>query len=203
MHPGWLSPVRLLAAIAVILPMAGGAGAESAVPPGDRLGALEAYAKTAQAQWGIPGMAIAIVKDDQVIYAKGFGVKRVGGTAAVGPDTVFEIGSTSKAFTAAVVAMQVDDGRVGWSDRVVDHLPAFAVRDPWVTREFQVADLMAQHSAMPAYAGDGMAFLGFPADYIVSQTPTDLPAASTRRSGTWRSGCACCSATAPSRASRS
>jgi CubicO group peptidase (beta-lactamase class C family) len=169
MHSSWLSPVRLLAAIAAILPMTGGAGAESPVPPGDRLAALEAYAKTAQAQWGIPGMAIAIVKDDQVLYAKGFGVKRVGGTAPVGPDTVFEIGSTSKAFTAAVVAMQVDDGKVRWSDRVVDHVPGFEVRDPWVTREFQVADLMAQHSGMPAYAGDGMAFLGFPADYIVSK----------------------------------
>jgi CubicO group peptidase (beta-lactamase class C family) len=137
MHPGWLSPVRLLAAIAAILPVTGSAGAESPVPPGDRLAALEAYAKTAQAQWGIPGMAIAIVKDDQVLYAKGFGVKRVGGTAPVGPDTVFEIGSTSKAFTAAVVAMQVDDGKVRWSDRVVDHLPGFEVRDPWVTREFR------------------------------------------------------------------
>src|SRR4029453_6200351 len=83
-------------------------------------------------------------------------------------DTVFQIGSTSKAFTAAVVAMQVDDGKVGWGDRVIDQLPAFEMRDPWVTRAFQVADLMAQHSGMPAYAGDGMAFLGFPADYIVA-----------------------------------
>lgn len=113
-------------------------------------------------------MAIAIVKNDEVIYAKGFGVKRVGGTEPVDADTVFEIGSTSKAFTAAVVALRVDDGKVGWSDRVIHHLPAFEMRDPWVTREFQVADLMAQHSGMPAYAGDGMVFLGFPADYIVA-----------------------------------
>jgi CubicO group peptidase (beta-lactamase class C family) len=134
----------------------------------DRLGQLETFARTAQQQWDVPGMAIAIVKNDEVIYAKGFGVKRVGGTEPVDADTVFEIGSTSKAFTAAVVALQVDDGKVGWSDRVIDHLPAFEMRDPWVTREFQVADLMAQHSGMPAYAGDGMAFLGFPADYIVA-----------------------------------
>jgi CubicO group peptidase (beta-lactamase class C family) len=180
MHPSWSCPVRLLVVVPLLLVMTAGAGAESPTPPGDRLAALEDYAKTAQSQWSIPGMAIAIVKDDQVVYAKGFGVKRVGGSDPVGPDTVFEIGSTSKAFTAAVVAMQVDDGKVGWTDRVVDHLPSFAMRDPWVTREFRVADLMAQHSGMPAYAGDGMAFLGFPADHIVARMKLIEPVTSFR-----------------------
>ena len=144
------------------------------------LAALEAYAKTAQQQWSVPGFAIAVVKDDRVVWAKGFGVKRVGGTDAVDPDTVFPIGSTSKAFTAALVAMQVDEGKLAWTDRVVDHLPGFEMHDPWVTREFQVGDLMAQHSGMPAYAGDGMAILGFPADYIVSKLKLLEPVTSFR-----------------------
>jgi CubicO group peptidase (beta-lactamase class C family) len=154
-------------------------GAEPA-PQDQILAALEAYAQTAQKQWSVPGFAIAVVKDDQVVYAKGFGVKRVGGTAPVDPDTVFQIGSTSKAFTAALVAMQVDDGKFTWTDRVIDHLPDFEMRDPWVTRAFQVADLMAQHSGMPAYAGDGMAVLGYPADYIVSKIKLIEPVTSFR-----------------------
>jgi CubicO group peptidase (beta-lactamase class C family) len=172
----------LLPAVAIVLTLGPGtrAGAEPPAPQGDRLAQLEAYARSAQQQWGVPGMAIAVVKDDQVIYAKGFGVKRVGGTDPVGPDTVFEIGSTSKAFTAAIVAMQVDDGTLGWTDRVIDHLPGFEMHDPWVTREFQVADLMAQHSGMPEYAGDAMAFLGFPADYIVSKMKLIEPVTSFR-----------------------
>src|SRR5262245_58069241 len=76
-------------------------GAEEPAPQDKILATLEAYAQTAQQQWNVPGFAIAVVKDDQVIYAKGFGVKRVGGTDPVDPDTVFQIGSTSKAFTAA------------------------------------------------------------------------------------------------------
>src|SRR6186713_166748 len=126
-------------------------GADTPAPEDATFAALEAYAKTAQQQWNVPGFAVAIVKDDHVVYAKGFGVKRAGGNDAVDPDTVFPIGSTSKAFTAALVAMQVDEGKFGWTDRVVDHLPDFEMHDPWVTREFQVADLMAQHSGMPAY----------------------------------------------------
>jgi CubicO group peptidase (beta-lactamase class C family) len=174
MHRSSFRCGRLLAgAMVIVATMLPGArdviGAEPTAQQADRLAQLETFAKTAQQQWDVPGMAIAVVKDDEVIYAKGFGVKRLGGSEPVDPDTVFQIGSTSKAFTAAVVAMQVDDGKVGWTDRVIDHLPTFEMHDSWVTREFQVADLMAQHSGMPAYAGDGMAFLGFPADYIVSQ----------------------------------
>jgi CubicO group peptidase (beta-lactamase class C family) len=130
MHRTWLLPA---VAIVITLGPATRAGAEPPAQQGDRLAQLEAYAKSAQQQWGVPGMAIAVVKDDRVIYAKGFGVKRVGGTDPVGPDTVFEIGSASKAFTAAIVAMQVDDGKVGWTDRVIDHLPGFEMHDPWVS----------------------------------------------------------------------
>jgi CubicO group peptidase (beta-lactamase class C family) len=166
--------------IVVTVSAAAAFGADAPDRQREMLGQLEAYAQTAQQQWSVPGFAIAVVKDDQVIYAKGFGVKRVGGTDPVDPDTVFQIGSTSKAFTAALVAMQVDDGKFTWTDRVIDHLPNFEMRDPWVTREFQVGDLMAQHSGMPAYAGDGMAILGFPPDYIVAKMKLIEPVTSFR-----------------------
>src|SRR5262245_57563694 len=183
MHRSSFRSARPLATMIVATTLLGardGLGAAPTAQEAQRLAQLETFARTAQQQWDVPGMAIAIVKDDEVIYAKGFGVKRVGETEPVDADTVFQIGSTSKAFTAAVVAMQVDDGKLGWGDRVIDRLPGFEMHDPWVTREFQIADLMAQHSGMPAYAGDGMAFFGFPADYIVSHMRLIEPVTSFR-----------------------
>ncbi|QPM68891.1 serine hydrolase [Atribacter laminatus] len=128
---------------------------------------FEAYAEQARKDWGIPGMAISIVQGDEMIYAKGFGVKKVGESDPVDEQTIFQIGSTSKAFTAALVAMMVDEGKFHWKDKVIDYLPDFRMYDPWVTREFLINDVMAQHSGMPGYAGDFLSFLGFDRDYII------------------------------------
>jgi CubicO group peptidase (beta-lactamase class C family) len=76
------------------------------------LATFETYAEQARMTWGTPGMAIAIVHQDQVIYAKGFGVKQQGGTDPVDPHTLFPIGSTSKAFTSALVALLADEGKL-------------------------------------------------------------------------------------------
>ena len=78
---------------------------------------FEAYAEQARKEWGIPGMAISIVQGDEMIYAKGFGVKKVGENDPVDEKTIFQIGSTSKAFTAALVAMMVDEGKLHWKDK--------------------------------------------------------------------------------------
>lgn len=128
---------------------------------------LEQYAEKTRQDWKVPGMAVAIVEQDKLVYAKGFGVKQVGGTDPVDPHTIFQIGSTSKAFTAALVALQVDAKKLQWSDRVVEHLPDFMMADPWVTRELQVWDLMAQHSGMASYAGDLQSFIGFDRQHII------------------------------------
>jgi len=131
-------------------------------------------------EFQIPGMAVAVVQDGEVIYAKGFGMKKLGGTDPVTTGTVFQIGSTSKAFTSALVASVVEEGKVGWKDRVIMHLPYFAMADPWVTEEFQVRDLMAQHSGMKPYAGDFLAMIGFDRDYIVRSTANIPPVYSFR-----------------------
>jgi CubicO group peptidase (beta-lactamase class C family) len=114
----------------------------------------------------IPGMAYAIVKDDKVVYAKGFGVKDAAAEEPVGVHTVFEIGSTSKAFTTTLLAMLADEGQIDWDDPVRAHLPEFSLMDPWVTNEFQIADLVSQRSGMPPYSLDLMAFIGFGRDDI-------------------------------------
>ena len=141
---------------------------------------FEHYAQQAQKDWQVPGMAIAIVQDDKVILAKGFGVKKVGGDDKVDEHTIFQIGSTSKAFTAALMAMLMDEKQLAWQDRVVDRLDQFQMFDPWVTREFRVADLMAQHSGLPPYAGDGQAFMGFDRAHIIHSLRYLKPATSFR-----------------------
>jgi len=141
---------------------------------------FEKYAQNAMDDWRIPGMAVAIVQNDSVIYAKGFGVKVRGGSDPVTPHTVFQIGSTTKAFTAALIAMLADDGKVGWKDRVIDHVPDFRMYDPWVTREFMIEDLLAQHSGLPAYSGDAQAFFGFDRQHIMKSLAFMRPVTSFR-----------------------
>ena len=80
---------------------------------------FEKYAQKTIKEWQIPGMAVAIVADDKIVYARGFGVKEINGNEPVDTRTLFQIGSTTKAFTAALAAMMVDEGRMAWKDRVI------------------------------------------------------------------------------------
>jgi len=127
---------------------------------------FDLYAAKAMTDWKVPGMAIGIVDNGTLIFAKGFGVKRAGGKDPVTENTIFQIGSTSKAFTATLMAMLVDRGDVRWEDKVIDHVPDFMMHDPWVTREYQVLDLLSQRSGMPGYAADLLFFLGYDRPYI-------------------------------------
>ncbi len=141
---------------------------------------FEDYAEQARQDWGVPGMAISIVQGDEMIYAKGFGVKKVGENDPVDEKTIFQIGSTSKAFTAALVAMMVDEGKLHWKDKVIDYLPDFRMYDPWVTREFLINDAMAQHSGMPGYAGDFLSFIGYGREHIINSIRYIQPISSFR-----------------------
>ncbi|MGH7783135.1 MAG: serine hydrolase domain-containing protein, partial [Candidatus Binatia bacterium] len=103
---------------------------------------FDEYVNKAMKDWDVPGMAIAIVKDDKVLYAQGFGLREVGKTAPVDEHTIFAIGSSSKAFTATSIAMLVDDKKLKWDDHVSEYLPKFQLFDPYVTREMTVRDLL-------------------------------------------------------------
>ncbi len=106
-------------------------------------------------------MAVAVVKDGKIVFAKGYGVKKAGGSDPVTADTVFQIGSTSKAFTTALVAMEVDSGRMKWNDPVIDYVPDFQMKDPWVTKEFTITDSLAQRSGLPDHWGTELGGLGY------------------------------------------
>jgi CubicO group peptidase (beta-lactamase class C family) len=121
---------------------------------------LEAAIARGMKGFDAPGVAIGIVCQDKLVYARGFGVRSHKTNAPVGTRTVFQIGSTTKAFLAATLVMMVDRGHLKWDDRVVDHDPDFRLSDPWVTREFRIFDLIAQRSGLPPYANDALGLFG-------------------------------------------
>lgn len=110
-------------------------------------------------EWQIPGMAIAIVKDDEVVYAKGFGQKRLGSDEAVDEHTLFGIASVSKNITAAALAVLVDEGKLRWDDRIVDIIPWFQLKDPWVTREVRVVDVLTHQVGLGRILGNRLQFM--------------------------------------------
>lgn len=122
---------------------------------------LEQQIEAGRKAFSVPGVALGIVFDDKLIYAKGFGERRVGDSALVTPDTIFQIGSTTKAFLATSMAQAVDGGKLKWSDPVVDHMPEFQLADPWTTRDFRVLDLVAQRSGLTPYVNDALTLLGY------------------------------------------
>lgn len=116
--------------------------------PRDPFAGFDTYATQAMQAWKVPGMAIAVVKGDSVLWARGYGVRTVGDTARVDPSTMFAIGSASKAFTGAAIGMLADERKLSLDRRVVDYLPYFQLHDPWVTREMRVRDLLLHNSGL-------------------------------------------------------
>lgn len=115
----------------------------------DPLAGLDAYIEAGMRAWNVPGLAIAVVKDDSVIFARGYGVREVGKPDKVDPHTIFAIGSSTKPITAAAVAMLVDAGSIAWDDPATRYLPRLQLSDPYVTRELTVLDLLTHRSGLP------------------------------------------------------
>lgn len=118
------------------------------------LSQLETYFVETLKDWKIPGMAVAIVKDGKVVLAKGFGVKEYSKPDKVDETTLFAIASNTKAFTAASLAILVDEGKIKWDDRVCDYLPYFRLYDPYVTEEMRIRDLLCHRSGLGTFSGD-------------------------------------------------
>jgi len=140
---------------------------------------LDAIAASLMERSGIPGMAIAVVHDGRTVYAKGFGVRKVGEEAPVDADTVFQIASLSKSLAATVVAREVGAGRVAWDSPVAAHLPWFALKDPWVSEHVTIGDLFSHRSGLPDHAGDDLEDLGFDRRQVLDKLRL-LPLASFR-----------------------
>jgi CubicO group peptidase (beta-lactamase class C family) len=110
---------------------------------------------------GVPGLAVAVVYDGELLYSEGFGVRSVESEEPVDPDTVFQLASMSKSIGATVVAHEVMEGTIAWDTPVVEHLPEFALADPWVTEHVTIGDLYAHRSGLSLHAGDDLEDLGY------------------------------------------
>src|SRR6266581_745054 len=119
-------------------------------PPAD----LDAYVTRAMKTFGVPGLSVAIVKDGKVVVAKGYGVRKMGDAAAVDENTLFGIGSNTKAFTSAALATLVDESKLAWDDPVYERLPGFQMYDPYVSHEMTIRDLLTHRSGMGLGEGD-------------------------------------------------
>jgi CubicO group peptidase (beta-lactamase class C family) len=109
---------------------------------------FDEYVNKALKDWEVPGVGIAIVKGDKVVLAKGYGVRKLGDQTPVDERTIFAIGSSSKAFTAAALAMLVDEGKIKWDDPVTKYLPGFELYDAYASKEMTVRDLLCHRSGL-------------------------------------------------------
>jgi CubicO group peptidase (beta-lactamase class C family) len=122
---------------------------QPAAPP-----AVDALVTRAMQSFDVPGVSLAVVKDGQVVVARGYGRRKLGEATAVDARTRFGIGSNTKVFTATALGILVDEGKVRWDARVIDYLPWFQLSDPYVTREMTVRDLLVHRSGLGLGAGD-------------------------------------------------
>ena len=125
------------------------AAVATAQSPDAKAQELDAYVAKAVRDWQAPGLAIAVVKDGKVVFAKGYGVREIGKPASFDTATMSAIASTTKAMTAASIGMLVDEGRIKWDDPVTKYLPSFQLYDPYVTREVTVRDLLTHRAGLP------------------------------------------------------
>jgi CubicO group peptidase (beta-lactamase class C family) len=119
-------------------------------PPAD----MDAYAAQVLKTFNVPGLSVAIVKDGKMVFAKGYGVRKLGEPTPVDENTLFPIGSNTKAFTSALLASLVDAGKISWDDPVYQRLPGFQMYDPYVSHEMTIRDLLTHRSGMGLGEGD-------------------------------------------------
>ena len=138
-----LPRVRVLKRIFLLLAWAVVASAQSVDSA-----ALDALVDRTLKAWEVPGAAVAVVRGDELVYLKGFGVKRLASSERVTPDTLFAIGSTTKAFTTAAMAILVDEGKMGWDDPVRKHVPYFRLSDPLANENVTMRDIVCHRTGL-------------------------------------------------------
>ena len=172
--------MKLIRICAALLPFFTAMEAESQTP--DSLSRdFDAYVAKAVRDWQTPGLAIAVVKDGKLVFARGYGVREIGKPAPFDTSTLSAIASTTKAITAAAMGMLVDEGKVKWDDPVTKYLPSFQLSDPYATREVTVRDLLT-HRAGLGNADYLWAVADLPAQEMLTRLRFVKPAYSIRSS---------------------
>ena len=119
---------------------------------------IDAIVQNAIDNFTVAGVAVAVVKDGEIVHQKGYGLKSIESKARVNEHTNFGIASNSKAFTTAALAMLVEEGKLSWTDKVVDHIPEFKMYNDYVTQNFNIQDLLTHRSGLGLGIGDLMFF---------------------------------------------
>ncbi len=117
---------------------------------------LDIYVERALEQWQIPGAAVLVVNDGKVVVAKGYGVKELGSTDKIDANTLFMIGSNTKAFTGTALALLEHEQKLKLDDKVIKYLPDFKMKDEWVTKELNLIDIVSHRMGMETFQGDFM-----------------------------------------------
>jgi CubicO group peptidase (beta-lactamase class C family) len=138
-----------VAALAAQAPAIGPAPGKVAEPAG-----LDALVERVRSTFDVPGISLAIVKDNAVVTAKGYGLRKLGDTTGVDAGTLFAIASNSKVFTATALGLLVEEGKLAWDAPVIRYLPWFRMSDPFVTNELTIRDLLVHRSGLGLGAGD-------------------------------------------------
>lgn len=144
------------------------------------LDTLAAEAKAAIAEDRTPGIAIAVVHGDEVIFAEGFGVRDVTTGEPVDPDTVFQLASVSKPIGSTVISGLIGDGKLTWDSKLSDLTPGFAMMEPWVTSQITIRDLYSHRSGLPDHAGDLLEDYGYDRDEVLHRLRFQTPLTSFR-----------------------
>lgn len=155
-RPHWWLLLALMAPLALAAP--------PQPQPAPQLPGLDGYVQQVMHDWHVPGLAIAVVKDGKVVLARGYGVRELGKTGKVDADTLFDIGSNTKAFTVAALGTLVSSGKLTWDTPVVDELQDFRLASPYITQEVTLRDLLTHRTGYcdPGaawYTGDDTQFV--------------------------------------------
>jgi len=148
----------------------------------DPVQVMDSFTDLALKEWKIPGAAVIITKDDKVIFIKGYGVLKDGAPERVNGDTIFQLASITKAFTAAGLGIQVDQGKLKWDEEVINYLSPFALMDSYPSRYTTARDLLAHRTGLPAFTGDLLSKLGYDNAEILRRIRFIEPASSFRES---------------------
>jgi len=144
------------------------------------LDGLEKLANQTLKSTGVPGIAIAVIHQDQVVFKQGFGLREAGKPDRIDADTVFQVASMSKPISSTILAALVGEGRIAWDDRVIDHDPGFRMYDPFVTRELRLRDLLCHRSGLPDHCGDLLEDVGYDRQEILRRLRFQPPDSSFR-----------------------
>lgn len=162
----WVSLLLIL-----ITPLALATPPQSASVPVNLRG-LDAYVQQVMHDWHVPGLSIAIVKDGKVVLAHGYGVRELGKPGKVDADTLFDIGSNSKAFTVAALGTLVSAGKLEWNTPVTEELKDFKLQSPYVTQNVTLRDLLTHRTG---YCDPGAAWYTSDASDIVRRMRFQKP----------------------------